>query len=59
MKNVEVAERHLTHPLSESQWNRSHVKRWESEKHKRWSLPAKGFQGPVAADGSLLGVTGK
>ena len=35
------------------------VKRWESEKYKSWGLPAEGFRGHVATDGSLLGVTGK
>ena len=51
----------MTHPFSESQWNRDHfsVKNWVSEKHKSWGLPAEGFQGHVATDGSLLGVTGK
>ena len=31
----------------------------ESEKHKRWGLPAKGFKGHVATDGSPLGMKGK
>ena len=35
------------------------MKKWKSKKHQRWGLPAEGFQGHVAADGSLLGVTGK
>ena len=50
-----------THPLSESQWNRGHfsMKRWESEQHKRWSVPTEGFKGHVANDGSLLGTAGK
>ena len=51
----------VVHPLSESQWNRSHfsVRKWESEKHKSWSMPAEGFQGYVATDGSLLWNDGK
>ena len=51
----------VTHPLSESQCNRGHfsVKRWESEKQKRWDIPAEGFKGHVAPDGSLLGTAGK
>ena len=49
------------HPLSESQWNRGHfsMNKWESEKHKSWSMPAEGFKGHVATDGSLLGSAGK
>ena len=35
------------------------MKKWESEKHKSWSMPAEGFKGHVATDGSLLGNTGK
>ena len=44
----------VTHPLSESQWNRGHfsIQKWESEKHKSWCMPAE-------ADGSLLGKAGK
>ena len=36
----------VEHPLSESQWN-SHfsMKKWESEKHKSWCIPAEGFKG--------------
>ena len=30
-----------------------------SEKHKSWGLPAEGFKGHVATDGSLLGHAGK
>ena len=47
--------------LSESQWNRGHfnVKKWESEKHKNWCMPAEGLKGHVATDGSLLGTAGK
>ena len=39
---------HVTHPLSESQWNRGHfsMKKWESEKHKNWSNASRRFQGP-------------
>ena len=29
------------------------------KKHKSWSFPAEGFRDHVAADGSLLGVSGK
>ena len=49
------------HPLSESQWNMAHfsMRKWESEKHKSWSMPAEGFKGHVATDGSLLGTAGK
>ena len=35
------------------------MKKWESEKHKKWVLPAEGFKGHVAIDGSLLGKTGQ
>ena len=51
----------MTYPTCESQWKRDHfsVKSWESEKHKSWGLPAEGFQGHVATDGSFLGVAGK
>ena len=31
------------------------MKKWESEKHKNWGLPAEGFKDHVATDGSLLG----
>ena len=35
----------MTHPLSKSQWNRGHfrMKKWESERHKTWGLPAEGL----------------
>ena len=33
--------------------------KWESEKNKNWSMPAEGFKGHVATDGSLLGTAGK
>ena len=51
----------VTHPISESQWNRGHssMKRWESEKHKKWGMPAEGFKGQVAIEGSPLGTAGK
>ena len=51
----------VEHPLSGSQWNRGHfsMRKWESEKHKSWGLPAEGFKGHVATDGSLLGNAGK
>ena len=47
--------------ITESQWNRGHprTKKWESEKHKNWGMPAEAFEGHVATDGSLLGTTGK
>ena len=35
------------------------VREWESEKHKSWDMPAEGFKGHVATDGSLLGNAGK
>ena len=35
------------------------VQKWESEKHKSWSLPAEGFRNHVTIDGSLLGISGK
>ena len=34
------------------------MKKW-SEKHKSWSIPAEGFMGHVATDGSSLGRAGK
>ena len=51
----------IEHLLSESQWNRGHfsLTKWESEKHKSWCMPAEGFKGHVATDGSLLGSAGK
>ena len=51
----------VTHFLSESQCNRGHFSmiKWESEKHKSWSMPAGGFKGHVATDGSLLGTAEK
>ena len=47
-------------PLCESQRSRGHFseKKWESEMHKSWSLPAEGFEIHVATDGILL-VAGK
>ena len=35
------------------------MEKWESEKLKSWNIPAEGFKGHVATDGSLLGTTGK
>ena len=35
------------------------MRKWESEKHKSCGLPAEGFKGHVATDGSLLGNAGK
>ena len=35
------------------------MEKWESEKHKSWGIPAEGFKGHVATDGSLLGTVGK
>ena len=51
----------VTHPPSESQWNRGHFSmiKWESEEHKSWSMSAEGFKGHVATDGSLLGNADK
>ena len=51
----------VAHPLRESQWNRGHcsMQKWESEKHKSWSMPAEGFKGQVATDGFLLCSAGK
>ena len=51
----------MTHPGSESQLNRGlfSMKKWESEKHKNWGMPAEGFKGHVATDGPLLGRAGK
>ena len=51
----------VEHPLSGSQWNRGHfsMRKWVSEKHKSWGMPAEGFKGHGAADGSLLGNAGK
>ena len=37
----------------------SALKMLESEKHKSWGMPAEGFKGHVATDGSLLGIAGK
>ena len=30
------------------------MRKWESENHKSWCMPAEGFKGHVATDGSLL-----
>ena len=51
----------VTHLLSESQWNMGHfsMRKWKSEKHKSWSIPAEEFKGHVATDGSVLGTAGK
>ena len=51
----------VSHPLCDSQWNRGHysMTKWKSEKHKSWSIPAEGFKGHVATDGSLLENAGK
>ena len=35
------------------------AKKWESEKHKSWGMPAEVFKGHVETDGSLLGTAGK
>ena len=35
------------------------MRKWESEKHKSWSLPTVVFKGRVATDGSSLGTVGK
>ena len=35
------------------------MRKWESEKHKSWCIPAEGFKGHVATDGSLLRNAGK
>ena len=35
------------------------MRKWESEKHTCWSMPAEGFKDHVATDGSLLGNAGK
>ena len=35
------------------------MRKWESEKHNSWCMPAEGFKGHVATDGSLLGKVGK
>ena len=45
----------------QSQWDRRHfiTRKWESEQHKSWCMPAEGFKGHVATDGSLLGTAGK
>ena len=34
-------------------------KKWESEKHKTWGMPAEGFNGHDATDNSLQGTAGK
>ena len=35
------------------------MRKWESEKHQSWKMPAEGFKGHVATDGSVLGTAGK
>ena len=51
-QKAETSKKEWTHPLCESQWNRGHssMKKWESEEHKSWSMPAEGFKGHVATD---------
>ena len=51
----------VEHPLSGSQRSRRRfsLRKWESEKHKSWGMPAQGFKGHVATDGSLLGIAGE
>ena len=51
----------VAHPFSESRLKRGHfsMTKWESEKHKSWGMPAEGFGGHVATDGSLPGIAGK
>ena len=51
----------VTHPGSESQWNRGlfSMKKWESEKHKSWGMPAEEFEGHVDTDGSFLCTAGE
>ena len=41
------------------QWSFQYEKKWESEKHTSSGIPAEGFKGHVATDGSLLGTAGK
>ena len=54
----DVFSRNLT---VKANWNRGlfSMKKWESEKHTSWDMPAEGFKGHVAIDGSLLGRAGK
>ena len=49
------------HLLSESQWYRGHLsmKKWESEKHENWGMPAEEFKGHVATDGFSSGCCWK
>ena len=35
------------------------MRKWKSDTHKSWCIPAEGFKGHVATDGSLLGKAGK
>ena len=35
------------------------MRKWASEKHKSWDMPAEGFKGHVASDGSLQGTAAK
>ena len=51
----------VAHPLSESQWIWGHfsMRKWESEKHKNWGMPAEASKGHVATDGSSLNIAGK
>ena len=50
-----------SHCLKEGKWTKSHLmaKKWESEKHRSWSMPVEGFRNHVATDGSLLGESGR
>ena len=47
--------------FGESKWRESHltVRKWESEKHRRWSMPVERCRNHVTTDGSLLGVSGR
>ena len=60
-EGVAVAKKYVTHPLSESQWNRGRFRRkkWESENHKSWCMQVEGSKGHVATGASLLGTADK
>ena len=51
----------VEHPLTESQWNRDHFsfRKWSLRSTRAWGMPAEGFKGHVAIDGSLLGNAGQ
>ena len=53
-------QRSITCPRNCDNCRKNHlsVRRWESEKHKGWSMPIEAFRNDVTTDGSLSGISG-